>query len=117
MFSVTFFTTVSKSRHVLYNCRMNIDGNLVNIFVHVVGWAGSALVVGAFALVSSKKVASDSRTYQWMNLLGAVGVGINAAYYSAWPSFAIQIVWGIIAIIALVNIWRTVGGKTKKRKK
>ena len=57
----------------------------------------------AYFLVSYKKVQGDSRVYQLMNLLGAIGVGINASYQEAWPSFAIQIVWGIITILALIK--------------
>jgi hypothetical protein len=75
----------------------------MEIFVQIVGWVGAFLVVLAYFLVSYKKVQGDSRIYQWMNLIGAIGVGINASYQEAWPSFAIQIVWGIIAIIALIK--------------
>ena len=75
----------------------------MEIFVQVVGWIGAFLVVLAYFLVSYKKVQGDSRVYQLMNLIGAVGVGINASHQEAWPSFAIQIVWGIIAIVALAK--------------
>ena len=72
-------------------------------FAQIAGWIGAFLVVLAYFLVSYKKVQGDNRVYQLMNLIGAIGVGINASYQEAWPSFAIQIVWGIIAIVALVK--------------
>jgi hypothetical protein len=75
----------------------------MEIFVQIVGWIGAFLVVLAYFLVSYKKVQGDNRVYQLMNLIGAIGVGINASYQAAWPSFAIQIMWGIIAIVALVK--------------
>lgn len=75
----------------------------MEIFAQVVGWIGAFLVVLAYLLVSYKKVQGDSRIYQLMNLVGAIGVGINASYQEAWPSFAVQIVWGIIAIVALAK--------------
>ena len=75
----------------------------MEIFAQVVGWIGAFLVVLAYFLISYKKVQGDSRIYQLMNLIGAIGVGVNASYQEAWPSFAIQIVWGIIAIVALVK--------------
>lgn len=75
----------------------------MEIFAQIVGWIGAFLVVLAYFLVSYKKVQGDSRIYQLMNLVGAIGVGINASYQEAWPSFAIQIVWGIIAILALIK--------------
>lgn len=75
----------------------------MRIFPQIVGWIGAFLVVLAYFLVSYKKVQSDSRVYQLMNLVGAIGVGINASYQEAWPSFALQIAWGIIAITALAK--------------
>ncbi len=75
----------------------------MEIFAQIVGWIGAFLVVLAYFLVSYKKVQGDSRIYQLMNLFGAIGVSINASYQEAWPSFAIQIVWGVIAIVALVK--------------
>jgi len=67
------------------------------------GWIGAFLVVLAYFLVSYKKVEGDSRIYQFMNLFGALGVGVNVFYQQAWPALAIQVVWGTIAIIALVK--------------
>ena len=43
--------------------------------------------------------------YQAMNFFGALGVGVNVFYQAAWPALALQVVWGIIAVIALVNIF------------
>ena len=75
----------------------------MNLFAQIIGWIGAFLVVFAFLLVSNKKVQGDGRVYQLMNLIGAIGVGVNASYQRAWPSTAIQIVWAIIAIFALVK--------------
>ena len=70
----------------------------------LVGWIGAFLVVGAYLLVSTKKLTGTSRTYQFLNLLGAIGVGINAFYQMAWPSFGIQVVWAGIALLALFSL-------------
>ncbi len=75
----------------------------MEIFIQIVGWIGAFLIVLAYFLVSYTSVQSSSRVYQLMNLVGAIGIGINTFYQEAWPSFSIQIVWGIIAIIALVK--------------
>lgn len=75
----------------------------MEIFTQIIGWIGAFLIVLAYFLVSYKKVKSDSRTYQAMNLIGAIGVGVNASYQEAWPSFVIQIIWSVIAIATLVK--------------
>ncbi len=75
----------------------------MELFAQIVGWAGTFLIVSAYFLVSSKKVSGDNKLYQLMNLFGALAVGINVFYQGAWPAFALQIVWGIIAIISLLQ--------------
>lgn len=66
----------------------------MEIFAQIFGWIGAVIVVVAYILVSYKKVDGASKIYQLMNLVGAIGVGVNAFYQQAWPSFSIQIVWG-----------------------
>lgn len=77
--------------------------NLMEISIQIIGWAGTFLIVFAYILVSYKKVDGSSKIYQTINLFGAIGVGINVFYQQAWPAVALQIVWGIIAIIALLK--------------
>lgn len=71
--------------------------------IQIVGWVGTFLIVFAYFLVSYKKVDGSSKIYQAMNLLGAIGVGVNVFHQQAWPAVALQVVWGIIAIIALIK--------------
>jgi len=69
----------------------------------VIGWIGTFLIILAYFLNSSKKIDSSSKIYQAINLLGAFCVGINVLYQQAWPALALQIVWGIIAVVSLVK--------------
>lgn len=75
-----------------------------DMFSEIVGWIGAFLVIAAYFLVSTKKLSPTSTTYQLMNLLGALGVGVNVLVQKAYPSLAIQIVWGLIALFALYKI-------------
>ncbi|MDQ5962690.1 MAG: hypothetical protein QG653_497 [Patescibacteria group bacterium] len=75
----------------------------IEILVEGVGWVGTFLVILAYFLVSTKKVHPESAYYQILNLLGALGVGANVFYQQVWPAFALQVVWGCIAIISLVR--------------
>ncbi|MBI4085817.1 MAG: hypothetical protein HY433_01065 [Candidatus Liptonbacteria bacterium] len=75
----------------------------MEIFAQIIGWVGAFLVVLAYLLISNKKVDGSNKIYQSMNLFGAIGVGINAFYQHAWPSLAIQFVWGFIAILTLLK--------------
>jgi hypothetical protein len=73
--------------------------------IQTAGWVGASFVVIAYFLITYKKVGGDSVVYQALNLLGCIGVGVNAFYQSAWPSFGIQIVWGVVAILGFINIF------------
>ena len=70
------------------------------------GWLSSAAVVTAYALISMNKLDSRSRIYQWLNVIGSIGLALNTAYYRAFPSTLVNIVWLVIASAALIRIGR-----------
>jgi hypothetical protein len=70
-------------------------------FVDIAGWTGTVLVLGSYALISSGKLQPRSALYQWMNLVGAIGLAINSGWNGAWPSAGLNIVWLGIAILAM----------------
>jgi hypothetical protein len=70
-------------------------------FIDWAGWLGALLILGAYGLISSGKLEPRSSIYQWMNILGAVGLLVNAGWNGAWPSAGLNIVWLAIAIHAL----------------
>ena len=73
------------------------------IFFDIIGWAGSILVVLAYFLLSTKKL-KPGLVYQTMNFFAALFMAIGLFPKNAWFSFAVQVVWGITAIIALVKL-------------
>jgi hypothetical protein len=75
----------------------------MELLIQTAGWIGSFLIVLAYFLVSYKKVDAESKAYQAINLIGALGVGVNVFHQQAWPAVALQVVWGIIAILALTK--------------
>ncbi|MGA2910519.1 MAG: hypothetical protein ABSE04_01820 [Candidatus Microgenomates bacterium] len=73
------------------------------MLIEVVGWIGTALILAAYLLVSIKKIGPTSKTYQSLNLFGAIGVGVNSLVHRALPSVGINFAWMLIAIYALVR--------------
>jgi hypothetical protein len=71
------------------------------MWFEIIGWIGTFLIVAAYFLVSTKKIGSQSNLYQLFNLLGAIGIFVNVFRKGAWPAVALQVIWGIIAIISL----------------
>ncbi len=70
----------------------------------IAGWTGMGLIIGAYFLVSYKFVSPTSKTYQVINVIGAVGLGASAFAKASWPNFWLQVVWLVIGLVALIKI-------------
>ena len=77
----------------------------LEIAVEVVGWAGAALILGGYLLITMGKVTGRSALYQWMNVAGAAGFIVNGWWHGAVPSAALNVVWMMIGGVALWRIW------------
>jgi hypothetical protein len=77
---------------------------MYEIFVEIIGWLASILIVGAFALNSFGKIDATSKLYQFANLIGGIFFIINTIYHKAYPSAVVNVVWVIIAIVALLKL-------------
>ena len=72
--------------------------------IDIIGWIGSVEVIAAYGLNSYQKLKSDSLIFQLLNLTGAIFLIINTVYYHAYPSAFINVVWVVIASIALLRM-------------
>lgn len=84
----------------------------MDIIFDIFGWIGMVLVLLAYLLLSSKKIKAG-KTYQILNLLAAFFMAVGVFPKNAWFSFALQVIWGVIAIVALIKLPR----KAVKKKK
>ena len=80
------------------------------LFFDIIGWIGMILVLVAYILLSLNKI-KNGYIYQILNFLAALLMAIGLFPKNAWFSFALQVVWGLIAIIAIIKL------KTKPKKK
>jgi hypothetical protein len=76
--------------------------NLIQIF----GWYGMIVIVLAYALVSFSFLSVDSILYQLLNGTGAIGIVVVSLYKKAYQPGILNIVWALIAVIAIINILR-----------
>ncbi len=63
------------------------------ILIEVVGWTGSVLIIGAYALNLNGKLEATDMRYIWANIIGAVFFMINSYTHKAMPSVVVNIVW------------------------
>lgn len=76
----------------------------MDVLITTLGWIGSLLVIGAYALNSYQKIKSDSLVFQLLNLVGGILLIINSVYKEAYPFTFINSVWVLIAIPAIFRI-------------
>lgn len=69
----------------------------------ILGWIGMVLVLMAYALLSTNKI-KNGKLYQTFNLIAASLMAIGLFPTKAWFSFALQVIWALVAIIAIIKI-------------
>lgn len=71
--------------------------------IDILGWIGAAAYLVAYALVSMKKLSADSTVFQGLNMLGGILLVVNSAFYRAWPSVALNMLWIGIAVFVVAR--------------
>ena len=69
------------------------------------GWIGTILMLLAYFLLSLNKI-SNGKVYQLLNLIAALLMAIGLFPKNAWFSFTLQVIWAIVAIVALIKLLR-----------
>lgn len=80
---------------------MPADMDTTKLLIDLLGWTGAAMLLLAYALVSSRRLRGDGFAFQAMNLAGSALLAGNSAYYGAWPSVALNGAWMVVGLTAL----------------
>ena len=75
----------------------------VNIY-EAVGWYGVLAILTAYGLLNFHYLSIESILFQLLNLSGAVGIIIDAYKNKNYQPIILNIVWGTIAIVAIIQI-------------
>lgn len=75
------------------------------LLIELGGWIGTAALLLAYGLVSTRRLAGDSVPYQALNLVGGALVLVNSFYHGAMPSVAVNVFWIAIGLFALSHVW------------
>lgn len=76
----------------------------LDVWMEVAGWAGSALVVLAYAMLSMNKWKSSDVIYQLMNFIGSSLLILFTLYKRAFPPATVNTIWAVIALFSLVQL-------------
>ncbi len=77
----------------------------MTILWEVLGWAGAAALLIAYALLSAGRLL-PGRTYHLINIAGSVGLGVNALVHHAFPGLVVNMVWLLIGTVSLLGVTR-----------
>jgi hypothetical protein len=73
----------------------------MDTLMELLGWAGVAALLIAYAGVSFKKVLPASIAYQFLNAAGGTLLVANTVYHRALAPAFLNAVWTLIALAAL----------------
>jgi len=76
-------------------------GDNHKLLLDIAGWLAAVLLLAAYWLISTKRVEGDSTGYQSLNIVGSILLMANTAYYGAYPSAFVNLVWLGIALYAI----------------
>ena len=79
---------------------------MFNIGIEIIGWAAAAIILASYVLLSLGKLQPRGYLYQWMNVVGAAGFGINSGYNGALPSAGLNVIWAAMGLFTLWSVWR-----------
>lgn len=78
----------------------------MEILLDAAGWCGGVAVVIAYVLVSTKRISAETRTFQLLNVIGAVFLTGTALQRGALPNTVINLVWIVFGVYALTTARR-----------
>ncbi len=76
-----------------------------NQIAEIAGWYGAFAILLAYILVSFELITAKGATFQLLNLTGAIGIIIIAVYKNVKQSVVLNVVWAVVAIVALVDLF------------
>ena len=75
-------------------------------FNDIVGFIGIFLIMSAYLLLQTKRLASDGLAYSVLNTLGALGIIYSLTFKFNLSAFVMEVVWVAISCIGIVNYLR-----------
>ncbi|UII32775.1 hypothetical protein LVD17_02875 [Fulvivirga ulvae] len=69
----------------------------------LIGWFGAITFIVAYFLLSIKVIRGTGILYHVLNAVGGLCLVINAVYLRDNPTFVVNLVWMLIAIVATVR--------------
>ncbi len=83
----------------------------LELLIEIIGWIGSIEILLAYGLNSYQKIKSDSLAFSLLNLTGGLFLIMYTVYKEAFANTFVNLVWVLIAMIALGKLYRQKAAK------
>ncbi|WP_442969086.1 CBU_0592 family membrane protein [Psychroserpens sp.] len=77
---------------------------MTDLIINILGWIGSLLLVTAYWLNSKSIINAQTKTHQFLNIVGSLTLMINTFHYGAYPSGSVNIVWLLMGLYHITKI-------------
>jgi hypothetical protein len=78
----------------------------IDLLVEIIGWIGSIEILLAYGLNSYQRIKSNSLAFSLLNLTGGLFLMVYTIYKEAFANTFVNLVWVIIAVIALGRFYQ-----------
>lgn len=72
--------------------------------ITIIGWIGTVILFAAYAANAWGMIESTGLTYSISNLVAAILLGIRVYADKNWSNLALEIFFGVVAIISLIRL-------------
>lgn len=79
----------------------------MELIIEIAGWVAAGMLLCAYALLSRGRLSGQGSSFQSLNVVGSLLVGVNSLAHEAWPSVSVNVVWLVIGVATLVAARRT----------
>jgi hypothetical protein len=76
----------------------------VTPFLRILGWFGTTCIMTAYALNSFGIIPSLGFWYPFINLIGALTLGIRVYADRNWANVTLEVFFFVVALIALIRL-------------
>lgn len=76
---------------------------MLSLVMDVLGWLGGSMIAGGYMLLSIRRLAPDSATFQALNMVGAVLLGAACVQQGSLPSACLNAIWLAVGVRSVVT--------------
>lgn len=71
--------------------------------IQIIGWSGTVVLIGAYALNSFGVISSQGLLYPILNLYAAIALGVRVWADRNYSNLILEIFWGGVALISFIG--------------